>query len=181
LMIGLALVTLVAILAQGIRSSFRSAVDDLFKGEYALTSTDTFTPLTVRAEERLARDPNVTAISGVRAGAVRYFGSTDNLTGVDANLAKVINLEWKEGSTAVPAQLGLDGAFVDHKFAKDHHLHVGSPIRLVTPTLHALTVRVKGVFKLPNGGSPFGHVTISNALFDANYRDPENEMAFLNI
>src|SRR5205085_5966579 len=28
---------------------------------------------------------------------------------------------------------------------------------------------------------PFAHVTISNALFDANYRDPENEMAFLNV
>src|SRR5439155_1832750 len=46
LMIGLALVTFVAILGQGIRSSFESAVDDLFKGDYALTSENTFTPLT---------------------------------------------------------------------------------------------------------------------------------------
>src|SRR5207237_5608359 len=42
LMIGLALVTFVAILGQGIRSSFESAVDSLFKANYALTSQDTF-------------------------------------------------------------------------------------------------------------------------------------------
>jgi len=181
LMIGLALVTLVAILGQGIRSSFKSAVDDLVRSDYALTSTNTFTPLTVAAQKRLAKAPNVTVISGVRAGAARYFGQTDNLTAVDANLPKVIHLEWKEGTTAVPAQLGRDGAFVDHKFAKDHHLQIGSPIRLLTPTSHVLTVHVKGIFKLPNGGSPFAHVTISNALFDANYINPENEMSFLTV
>ena len=37
------------------------------------------------------------------------------------------------------------------------------------------------LFKLPKGGSPFGPVTISNALFDKNYVDPQNEMAFVNI
>jgi putative ABC transport system permease protein len=180
LMIGLALVTFVAILGQGIRSSFESAVNDLFKGNYALTATDTFTPLSTSAEKALATAPNVTAISGIRAGSARYFGHTDNLTGADTSLAKVITLDWKEGSEAVPAQLGRDGAFVDHKFAKKHHLHLGSPIRIETPTGKILNVRVKGVFNLPKGGSPFAPVTISNALFDANYINPENEMVFVN-
>jgi putative ABC transport system permease protein len=180
LMIGLALVTFVAILGQGLRSSFESAVDDLLRSDYALTSTDTFTPLTVAAEKELAKAPNVTTISGVRAGSARVFGSTRNLTAVDANLPKVIHLDWKEGSPSVPERLGNDGAFVDHKFAKKHHLHIGSPLRLVTPTSHVLHVKVEGVFKLPNGGSPFGEVTISNGLFDRNYRDPENEMVFVN-
>src|SRR5205823_11231257 len=57
LMIGLALVTFVAILGQGIRSSFESAVDDLFKANYALTSSDTFTPLTISAEKAVAKAP----------------------------------------------------------------------------------------------------------------------------
>jgi putative ABC transport system permease protein len=180
LMIGLALVTFVAILGQGIRSSFESAVDDLLRSDYALTSTDTFTPLTVAAEKELAKAPNVTTISGVRAGSARIFGSTRNLTGVDENLPKVIHLDWKEGSTSVPAQLGMDGAFVDHKFAEKHDLHIGSPLTLTLQTSKTLHVDVKGVFKLPNGGSPFGEVTISNALFDRSFADPENEMAFVN-
>jgi putative ABC transport system permease protein len=181
LMIGLALVTFVAILGQGIRSSFESAVDDLLRGDYALTATDTFTPLSISAEQQLAKASNVTTISGVRAGSAKIYGSTENLTGADKNLAKVIHLTWKEGSTAVPAQLGTDGAFVDHKFAKTHHLTIGSPIKIVTPSSHTFVVHVKGVFKLPNGGSPFGPVTISNQLFDANYPSPENEMVFVDV
>jgi putative ABC transport system permease protein len=181
LMIGLALVTFVAILGQGIRSSFESAVDDLFRGDYALTSEDTFTPLSVSAEKALENAPNVTAIAAVRAGSARVFGSTDNLTAVEPNLAAVIHLDWKEGSTSVPERLGKDGAFVDDKFAKKHHLHIGSPIRLQTPTSKFLTLHVKGVFKLPKGGSPFAPVTISSSTFDANYVDPENEMVFLNV
>ncbi len=181
LMIGLALVTFVAILGQGIRSSFESAVDDLFKGNYALTSQDTFTPLTIDAETALAKAPGVTAVSGIRAGSAKVFGSVQNLTGADPQLTKVIHLDWKEGSNAVPAELGKTGVFVDDKYAKKHHLHVGTPIALETPTGKVLHLKVDGVFKLPKGGSPFGTVTISNALFDANYVDPENEMAFVNI
>jgi putative ABC transport system permease protein len=180
LMIGLALVTFVAILGQGIRSSFESAVDDLLRSDYALTSTDTFTPLTVAAEKAVATSPVATTVSGIRAGSARAYGSTRNLTGVDKNLAKVIHLDWKEGSTAVPAHLGEDGAFVDHKFADKHDLHIGSPLTLETPTSQNLHVKVEGVFKLPNGGSPFGEVTISNALFDKSYIDPENEMVFID-
>jgi putative ABC transport system permease protein len=181
LMIGLALVTFVAILGQGIRSSFESAVDDLLRSNYALTSTDTFTPLSVNAEKELAKAPNITTISGVRAGSARIFGKTDNLTGVAPNMAQVIHLTWKQGTTAVPSQLGTDGAFVDHKFAKKHHLTIGSPIKVETPSRGTFVVHVKGVFKLPNGGSPFGPVTISNANFDAHYPNPENEMVFVNV
>jgi putative ABC transport system permease protein len=181
LMIGLALVTFVAILGQGIRSSFESAVDDLFKADYALTSSDTFTPLTIAAEKAVAKAPGVTAVSGIRAGSAKIFGSVNDLTGADPQLTKVVSLEWKEGSNAVPAELGQTGAFVDDKYAKKHHLHVGTPLSLETPTAKILHVKVLGVFKLPKGGSPFANVTISNALFDKNYVNPENEMAFVNI
>jgi putative ABC transport system permease protein len=181
LMIGLALVTFVAILGQGIRSSFESAVDELFKADYALTSQDTFTPLTIAAEKAVAKAPGVTVVSGIRAGSAKVFGSVENLTGADPNLTKVIHLNWKEGSNAVPAELGQTGAFVDDKYAKKHDLHVGSPLDLETPTAKILRLKVDGVFKLPKGGSPFGTVTISNALFDRNYVDPQNEMAFVNI
>ena len=181
LMIGLALVTFVAILGQGIRSSFESAVDDLFIGNYALTSQDTFTPLTISAEGAIAKAPGVTAVSGIRAGSARIFGSVENLTGADPQLTKVIHLDWKEGSNAVPAELGKTGAFIDDKYEKKHHLHVGSPLSLETPAAKTLHVKVLGVYKLPKGGSPFGPVTISNQLFDANYVDPQNEMALVNI
>src|SRR6266540_2607475 len=57
LMIGLALVTFVAIFGAGLRSSFESAVDDLFVADYALTSSNTFTPMSVEAEKAVRLSP----------------------------------------------------------------------------------------------------------------------------
>jgi putative ABC transport system permease protein len=181
LMIGLALVTFVAILGQGIRSSFESAVNQLFTSDYALTSRDTFTPLTVEAEKALQKTPNVSAIAGIRAGSARYFDSTEDLTAVEPALPSVLSLDWKEGTTSVPSQLGRNGAFVDDKFADKHDLHVGSRFTIETPTSKHIRLTLKGVFDQPKGGSPFAPVTISSETFDRNYVNPENEMVLLNV
>ena len=181
LMIGLALVTFVAILAQGLRSSFESAVDQLFVADYALTASNTFNPLTIDAQKAIENVPGVQAVSGIRAGSGRFLGSVHNLTAVDANMSKVIHLDWKAGSNAVPAQLGRDGMFTDDDYAKKHHLKLGSPVRIELPNSSFLNVMVKGIFKKPKGGSPFGEATISSALFDANFPRPQNEMALMDM
>ena len=46
LMIGLALITFVAILGAGLRTSFGDAVDKLFVADYALTAENGFDPFT---------------------------------------------------------------------------------------------------------------------------------------
>jgi len=181
LMIGLALVTFVSILGQGLRSSFTDAVDKIFVGDYALTSSNTFNPLTVDAANALRKVRGVEVVSGIRAGSARFLGHVHNLTAVDPNAAKVLHVDWKEGSDAVFGQLGRHGMFTDDDFAKKHHLHIGSPVKLQLPSGKYLNVRVAGVFKKPKGGSPFGEATISTALFDANFPRPQNEMALVNI
>ncbi len=40
---------------------------------------------------------------------------------------------------------------------------------------------VRGIFAPPKGGSPYGEVTISTNRFDAEYQNPENVYAFLNV
>ena len=47
LMIGVTLVTLVSVLAAGIKSTFSDSVNKLFTGDYALTSQNGFTPTSV--------------------------------------------------------------------------------------------------------------------------------------
>ena len=56
LMIGLALVTLVAVLAAGITSTFRGAVNDLWVSGYAITAQNNFSPLPIAAGERRRED-----------------------------------------------------------------------------------------------------------------------------
>jgi putative ABC transport system permease protein len=180
LMIGLALVTFVAIFGAGIRSSFESAVDDLFVADYALTSSNTFTPMSVEAEEAVRLSPAAEAVSGVRAGSARFLGSTHNLTAVDANMPKVIHVEWVAGDDSVPARLGDDGFFVNDKYAKDKHLQLGSSVRFQLPSGKFLELKLEGIYKEPKGGSPFGDATISSTLFDKSFPRPQNEMVFID-
>jgi len=181
LMIGLALITFVAILGAGLRTSFGDAVDKLFVADYALTAENDFDPFTVQADHAVAGTPGVTAVSPIRAGDARVFGDNIQVTAVEPNLAKTVRIDWQHGNTSVPAQLGKDGAFVDKDYAKDHDLKVGSPVAVKTPTGQVLHLRLKGVFDPPKGGSPFGSVTMSAATFDANYPKPQNVMTLVNI
>jgi len=181
LMIGLALITFVAILGAGLRTSFGDAVDKLFVADYALTAENGFDPFTKEADDAVAGTPGVTAVSGLRGGDARVFGKNIQVTAVPPNTAQTIRIDWLQGGTSVPARLGDDGAFVDKDYAKDHHLKIGSPIAAKTPTGQVLHLRLKGIFDPPKGGSPFGDVTMSAATFDANYVKPRNLMTLINI
>jgi putative ABC transport system permease protein len=68
LMIGLALVTLVAVLGQGIRSTFTAAVDDLFVSDYAITAQNNFSPIPVSAAEAAEKANGVESVASVRTG-----------------------------------------------------------------------------------------------------------------
>jgi putative ABC transport system permease protein len=180
LMIGLALVTFVAVLAAGLRSSFTDAVDDLFVADYALTGQGAFEPVTPAAAEAISRLTSVEVVSAVREGSARAFGENVFITAVDRNMSKVLDVDWTQGSEAVPEELGGNGAFLEQDYAKDHGLSVGSPLRLETTSGKVLTLEVKGVFEEPKGGSPFGPVTISTRTYDENYPQPVNAMTFVN-
>ena len=180
LMIGLALITFVAILGAGLRASFGDAVDKLFVADYAVTAENGFDPFTKQAGAAVTLAPGVTAVSPIRGGDARIFGDNTQVSAVQPNLAKTVRIEWTQGSN-VPAQLGKDGAFVSKDYAKKHHLKLGSPIAVTTPTAQVLHLQLKGVFDPPKGGSPFGDVTMSAATFDAHYSAPRDLMTLVNI
>ena len=180
LMIGLALVTFVAIFGQGIRSSFEDAVNELFVGDYALTSTNTFTPIEAAAGQALVGKPGIEDVSAIRAGSARYLGSNNDLTAVQPNLNKTLFMKWTQGSNAVPGELGNDGFFASKNYVEDHHLSLGSPVTLQFPSGKKTTVKLKGVWDEPKGGSPFAHITISTTLFDKFTPRPQDEMVLAN-
>ena len=181
LMIGLALVTAVGVLVSGIKGTFEHAVDTQFKGDYALTSQNGFTPTGIASEEAVRAVPGVTTVSGVRAGDGKVNGSSVGVTGVQPNVGRVINITWETGGPGVPARLGDDGTFTSSKYASDHNLQLGSPIELKLATGQMLPLKVIGTFKAPAGGSPFGNITISSDLFDRVFQNPANVYAFINI
>jgi putative ABC transport system permease protein len=182
LMIGLALVTLVAVIAAGITKSFRGAVDDLWISGYAITAQNNFDPIPIAAGNVAARTPGVQAVANVRGGDALIFGKVHQATAVNPGAAQIFRIKWLHGgSSAVMARLGADGAFVDDGFAKDHHLAIGSPVKLTAPTGESVQLRVLGIFKPPTGGSPFGPVTISDKTWDRIYNSPQNVFSFVRM
>jgi putative ABC transport system permease protein len=181
LMIGLALVTLVAMLAQGIRTSFFDAVNQLAKADYAVTAENNFDPIPVAAADPAKSVHGVTAVVGVRAGDARIFGETHGLTAIDPGGSKVLKMNWIDGgSQRVFESLDPNGAFIDKDFAKSQHLEIGSPIPILVPSGKKPVFTVEGIFKPPPGGSPFGAVTISSARFDKLYTRPQNLFVFID-
>jgi putative ABC transport system permease protein len=182
LMIGLALVTLVAVLAAGIVSSFRGAVNDIWhNADYAITAQNNFSPIPVAAADAAARSPVVDAVANVRTGEALAFGSSFFATAVNPAGASMFNLKWTSGSSSVLAHLGANGAFTDKDYATAHNLHLGSPVRLTFADGARKTFVIKGIFDPPTGGSPFGRITISESAWDAENASPENLYSFVRV
>jgi putative ABC transport system permease protein len=181
LMIGLALVTTVAVLAAGLRASFENAVNQEFNADYALTSENGFIPTSIDSATALRKSGVATVVAGVRAGDGRSFGSDIGVTAVDPGISKVLSLKWQEGSDASLDSLGTNGAVIDKGFASGNKLAVGSPFTVETPAGKLLHLKVNAIFKPPAGGSPLGSVTTSSATFDANYANPQNVFTFVDV
>ena len=105
LMIGLALITFVAVLAQGLRSSIDDAIESQVSADYVVVSDDNFTPFQPASDEALAAVPGAQVV-GVRGERGRVNGTEQNVTGVDpAAIGTVYDFDWIEGSDAVLGEL----------------------------------------------------------------------------
>jgi putative ABC transport system permease protein len=180
LMIGLALVTVVAMLAQSILASFFDAVDKIWQTDYAVTSQNNYSPIPKSVSDPLRASPVTTQVVGVRAGEARFLNGTHQLTAVDQGASKVFVLDWKQGTAAVMENLGPIGAFTDSDFAKSHNLTIGSPVEVLFPNGDRREFRIQGIFDPPNGGSPFAPITISSESFDQEFQQPKNLFVFIN-
>jgi putative ABC transport system permease protein len=180
-MIGLALITFVAVIGQGFKTSFTGAVNDLFIGDYSLSAGNNGELLTNKAALAASKAPGVEAVSELRSGKAKIGNKTILVSGVDANLSKVVDIKWSTGSSKTPGRLGRGGAFVLKRYAEDHSLKVGSPLTLKSATGKTFTVHVVGVIDPPKGGSPFGEVSVSTATFDASFANHGNDLTLVNM
>jgi putative ABC transport system permease protein len=178
-MIGLALITFFAVIGEGFRSSFTSSVNQLFVADYAVTAGNHL--LTNKAAAAARKVPGVETVTEIRGAQAKRNGTSVKVSGVDANLTKVVPMKWTSGSSSVPAHLGRDGAFITNRYADDHSLSDGSRLRVTTPTGKTLRLRVDGIFDEPKGGSPLDGISVSKATFDGAFANHDNEFTLLNI
>jgi putative ABC transport system permease protein len=182
LMIGIALVTFVAVLGQGLRASYGSSFDDQVDTGYVLTSQDTFTPFAPEAGDALRRNPDVTALTSVREDQVQAFGQKLGIDRIEpATIGHFYHFNWDPGSDTVLARLGADGAIVSRSFADDHGLAVGKRFVALAPDGTRLSLTVKGIDK-PESFDPLGlgEIFVAPALFDRTFQTQRDRFVFFD-
>jgi putative ABC transport system permease protein len=180
LMIGLTLVTVVAVLGAGMRTTVESAVTDQVTAANILNGTDGL-PIEAAEGDALARVPGVDTASHVRVDRALVAGEEKDVTGVDpATIASFYNFDWTDGSDAALGKLATDGALVTETYADDQDLAVGDPLSIQTASGDKLEVVVAGIYDPPEIEQMLGAVTISKQAFDEVFPQPKNKLTFLD-
>ncbi len=183
LTIGLALVTFVAVLADGTKATIDQAIGSTFAGNLIVESSqgggrETGIPALVAPTVR--RVPGVAQVTAVAFTVGRPLGSKENatVTAVEpASFARVYRVEWKHGSTATLLALGSTGVLVAEGYAKSHHLSVGGQIVVLTPSERRVRLTVTGIVK--DRARLLGNLTISRALARAQFGQREDAFVFV--
>jgi putative ABC transport system permease protein len=182
LMIGIALVSFVATLAQGMKESNRGAIEDQIAADFIVTSQDGYTPFVAAAGDAVATAPSAEVVTHVRSDLAEFDGHGGYLTGIDpAKIAAGYTFDWVEGSDATLGELGRDGAIVDEDFAEEHGLAVGRQVRIRTGENTTTTAVVRGIYEPPPFYPLLGSVSITTGAFDALVSRPRNQYTFVNV
>jgi putative ABC transport system permease protein len=182
LMIGIALVTFVAVLASGMKSSSEEAIKQQVTAEYVLTAQDGFTPFVITAGDAVRRSNDVQFATSVRSGLGKADGKDGYVTGIEPGaIAQAYSFEWEQGSNAVLADMGGDGAIIAKGFADEKDLQVGGRFPLLTSDGKDAQLVVKGIYEPPPFFPLLGDVSITQSLYDSLYERPENSFVFVNV
>jgi len=173
LMIGVALVTAVTVVAQGLEDQSRGALERHVQASTIVTATDGWSPIDPKVEQAVA---GVGTVSSVRQDGALVFGHQEGVNGVDP---KTIGDRYRYDFT--DGKLTSDGAIVDDGFAKEHSLRVGSQLTITSMKGTELTLAVTGIEKSPVlDVLGFGPITISHAAFDGAFEQRRNRLTFVD-
>jgi putative ABC transport system permease protein len=183
LMIGIALVTFVAILGQGLRTSFSASWDKQLSTDYVVTAEDGWTPIPGATSRALAKAPGVASVTTVREDQAQAFGQVMPVSGIDpATADTALHFHWEAGSDAALRSLGTDGAIVTKRFAEEHHLAAGERFRMTSPSGKRLDLRVAGIDARPEFNPlTLADVSIARGLFDRSFEARDDRLVFVKL
>jgi putative ABC transport system permease protein len=167
LTIGVALVTLVTVVAAGLKDTTRGSLEHGIAASHVITGADGWSPTDPAVERALTG-----AVTGVKQDRGLAFGDKETVNSVDGDL---LRFDWVDGDDGVPARLGADGAIVDEGWASEHGLAVGDRFSLESANGTELALTVRAI-----EGSPLidamalGPVTIGRAAFDKAFENDRN-------
>ena len=181
LMIGIALVTFVAVIGQGMRDSTKGSLEQSLRGDYVLGGQDGWSPIDPAAVRAAAKVPGVELATGIVEDTAKSFGERATVDGVDpAAISRVYGWPWQDGSDESLARLDDGGAIVTDRYAEDHGIKVGDTLAVTAPRGDKLSLEVAGISE-PDRFNPLalGDITIARAAFDRSFTAERERYGFV--
>jgi putative ABC transport system permease protein len=173
LMIGLALVAFVSILAASIKASATQVLDKSVAADYILT-TQNFQPITTEVARRIASQPQVATVTGVRTGSFKLGGQVKSLSGIDAQAYdQLVRTETTAGNLA---DLAAGGVAVKDTVAKDHGWQVGDTIAMELPRDGVQQERIQAIYKDNNLN---GDYLLALPDYERGYTDQQDQIVLV--
>lgn len=175
LMIGIGLVSFVAVFAASLRSSFGAALDETLKADFIL-STSSFTPFSPQVAQDLASNPDLAAVSAFRQGQVRIDGKTDFFAGIDpASIEQVAAVGVASGSVA---SLHEGDVLVYDEVATTHGWAVGDLISVEFARTGTQRLTVGGIY---SDNRLLGNYGVSLQTYEANFTEQLDAIVFVKV
>jgi putative ABC transport system permease protein len=181
LMIGLALVTFVAVFASALSKSFSEAIDQAFAGDLAMQNTDGFSRIPPDATKQVRLVKGVETVSPLASGSAKIKGvsGTQTVSGIDPDtIGRVANIDWKDGSEATLATLGRHGAIAESNWAKDNDIAVGDTVTVQTPANRTVSYTVRGTVR-DRPGLIVQSIGIPQAAFKPDFGIRQDDVALV--
>jgi len=185
LTVGLALVTFVAVLADGTKATIDRAVSRSFAGNLIIENSqangrEQGIPALVAPAVR--RVPGVASVTPIAFTEGRLRGSSSNatITAVDpSSFERAYRVEWKQGSNATLLGLQSNDTILTKGYASSKHLKVGQTISLLTPTDRRVALTVRGIAN-DNAGGLLSNLTINLALARTAFGQRDDALNFVS-
>jgi putative ABC transport system permease protein len=181
LMIGLTLVTVVAVLGSGLRVSTQKAVSDQISADYVVDGKQEL-PFRAAEGDKLEAIAGVKAATHVRSDRALVQDKENQISGVDpATIARFYHFDWSKGSSdRTLAALGTNGALVTKAYAENEHLKLGDDLKVKTPSGTEGTLVIRGIYDAPASKPLLGEIAISQQTFDKSFSQPKNGLTLLD-
>ncbi len=183
LTVGLALVTFVAVLADGTKASIDKAVSRSFAGDLIVENSQAGNQQGIPAlvAPALRQVHGVASVTPIAFTVGRLRGSSSNvsITAIDpSTFERAYRIEWKQGSAATLLGLGETGTVVTKSYASAHHLKVGQRISVLTPSERHVLLTVRGI--AADEARLLGDLTITRTLAHAAFGQREDALDFVS-
>jgi putative ABC transport system permease protein len=166
LMVGLALVSAMAVFGASLSESATSSVDQAISADL-LISANGSGQLSDSVPATVAAVPGVTATNTVYRNQFEFRGNVETITGVTTkSLAGTVILRMTAGS---PAALDAGELLIDSTTAKSDHLVVGDTVPVKFAYTGPTTMRIGGIYQ---ANALIQSYLVSSPYFRTHFRDP---------